>query len=195
MTPWCHPMVKDEAFFSCEKFPLWILPSSPQGASDEFPQLEEYAQYLSAVVDEESNPRVNAIAKVFGEALERDWRKIHQKCISKWGMMWDLFGFCYFCLNSFWSVCVCVSYFFEVIAVINLLHIFSPFFYSDTQMVRVFLRWETSMEEGQSIGLPEGIRSNEEEGCWKCGKGFRRSRWRCQSRLRYGGLPQLDSFW
>ena len=46
---------------------------SPQGASDEFPQLEEYAQYLSAVVDEESNPRVNAIAKVFGEALERDW--------------------------------------------------------------------------------------------------------------------------
>lgn len=42
-----------------------------QGASDEFPQLEEYAQYLSAVVDEESNPRINAIAKVFGEALER----------------------------------------------------------------------------------------------------------------------------
>jgi len=49
-----------------------------QGASDEFPQLEEYAQYLSAVVDEESNPRVNAIAKVFGEALERErqaWKK------------------------------------------------------------------------------------------------------------------------
>ena len=42
-----------------------------QGASDEFPQLEDYAQYLSAVVDEESNPRINAIAKVFGEALER----------------------------------------------------------------------------------------------------------------------------
>ncbi|CAK9023004.1 unnamed protein product [Durusdinium trenchii] len=49
-----------------------------QGASDEFPQLEEYAQYLSAVVDEESNPRINAIAKVFGEALERErqaWKK------------------------------------------------------------------------------------------------------------------------
>jgi len=49
-----------------------------QGASDEFPQLEEYGQYLSAVVDEESNPRVNAIAKVFGEALERErqaWKK------------------------------------------------------------------------------------------------------------------------
>ena len=28
-------------------------------------------RYLSAVVDEESNPRINAIAKVFGEALER----------------------------------------------------------------------------------------------------------------------------
>ncbi len=24
--------------------------------------------------------------------------------------MWDLFGFCYFCLNSFWSVCVCVCF-------------------------------------------------------------------------------------
>ena len=59
---------------------------------------------------------------------------------------------------------------------------------------RVFLRWETSMEEGQSIGLPEGIWSNEEEGCWKCGKGLRRSRWRCQSCLWYGGLPQLDRF-
>ncbi|CAE7431774.1 NDB1 [Symbiodinium sp. CCMP2592] len=48
-----------------------------QGASDEFPQLEEYAQYLSAAV-EEDNPRVNAIAKVFGEALERErqaWKK------------------------------------------------------------------------------------------------------------------------
>eukprot|EP00435_Cladocopium_sp_Y103_P049198 s1378_g14.t1 len=49
-----------------------------QGASDEFPQLEEYAQYLSAVTDDASNPRVNAIAKVFGEALERErqaWKK------------------------------------------------------------------------------------------------------------------------
>jgi len=48
-----------------------------QGASDEFPQLEEYAQYLSAAV-EEDNPRVNAIVKVFGEALERErqaWKK------------------------------------------------------------------------------------------------------------------------
>ncbi|CAK9084190.1 External alternative NAD(P)H-ubiquinone oxidoreductase B1, partial [Durusdinium trenchii] len=41
------------------------------GASDEFPQLEEYAQYLSAVVDEESNPRINAIAKEFKGLLER----------------------------------------------------------------------------------------------------------------------------
>ena len=49
----------------------WHSENVGQGASDEFPQLEEYAQYLSAVVDEESNPRVNAIAKVFGEALER----------------------------------------------------------------------------------------------------------------------------
>ena len=58
-------------FFRVRNFHC-VKPSSPQGASDEFPQLEEYAQYLSAVVDEESNPRVNAIAKVFGEALERD---------------------------------------------------------------------------------------------------------------------------
>ena len=42
-----------------------------QGASDEFPQLEEYATYLSAVVNDEENPRVSAIANIFGEALER----------------------------------------------------------------------------------------------------------------------------
>jgi len=34
---------------------------------------------LSAVVDEESNPRVNAIAKVFGEALERDLARLGTK--------------------------------------------------------------------------------------------------------------------
>mmetsp|Transcript_32574 Transcript_32574/g.75342 ORF Transcript_32574/g.75342 Transcript_32574/m.75342 type:complete len:721 (-) Transcript_32574:14-2176(-) len=48
-----------------------------QGASDEFPQLEEYAQYLSAAVEEDS-PRTSAISKVFGEALERE-RKAWQK--------------------------------------------------------------------------------------------------------------------
>ncbi|CAJ1433748.1 unnamed protein product [Effrenium voratum] len=49
-----------------------------QGASDEFPQLEEYATYLSAVVNDEENPRVSAIANIFGEALERErqaWKK------------------------------------------------------------------------------------------------------------------------
>jgi hypothetical protein len=62
------------------KFDSLGAPSqSHQGASDEFPQLEEYGQYLSAVVDEESNPRVNAIAKVFGEALERDLARLGTK--------------------------------------------------------------------------------------------------------------------
>eukprot|EP00438_Fugacium_kawagutii_P020525 Skav212702 [mRNA] locus=scaffold1930:372998:378185:- [translate_table: standard] len=59
------------------RWPHWML-DDQLGASDEFPQLEEYSQYLSAVVDDEANPRVNAIAKVFGEALERErqaWKK------------------------------------------------------------------------------------------------------------------------
>lgn len=46
-----------------------------RGASDEFPQLEEYAQYLSSVVtDTNDDPRMAAIARVIEQGLFREQR-------------------------------------------------------------------------------------------------------------------------